>query len=172
MIPTLPTELILYIQVLAEEGEPAASRLKTRARLERVCKEWYNMIDYFTTVIIVTAFDLARLTSKLRSRKMRDQFAAKTKTIIINGFGLSNMTLMNQLPSLVRWLTNTESIQIYEIDCGLDLSHPDDGKADRGKTLIGAFRTLKHVKHLELNAWGCVSTHEVWPLMGSKTFKL
>lgn len=101
---------------------------------------------------------------------MRDQFAAKTRTIIIDGYDFSNMTLMNQLPPLLRWLTATESIQISQLDCGLDLSHPDHGKADRGKTLLNALRGMKHIKHIELTA--SPSNYNVWPQVGGRTFEL
>lgn len=168
MIPSLPTELIARILVMAEEDELASNTLKIRSRLERVCKEWYNMVDYFTTVAIARPGDLTRFTSKFSSRKMRDLFGFKARTVLIDCSGFYK-NLNSQITPVLRWLGQTEVVQLTRLTELDDLS---GGPGSRRSQLLDAFKGMKHIKHLEVFARHDSANASWQPKADAGTFSL
>ncbi len=86
LVPRLPPEVIARIQGWAEAGESPAERLRLRATFELVNKEWYGIVDYLTHILVAKLSDLTKLTTKLRSSKLRSMLGSKTKSVTIEGY--------------------------------------------------------------------------------------
>lgn len=179
MIPTLPTKLIAHIQVLAEDGEEPSERLRIRSRFERVSKSWYNMIDYFTNLIIIKTTDVTRLSKKMSNKKMRDLVGAKTRSIFFSPAEFHKAPTMKKLTGLLKWLVNVESIKIDRTGGWIDLSGSAPRKGGHsGKALFDALSKLSKVKHFTLLGDPNIRGMNFWkwgfcgPQIGPATFEL
>lgn len=153
MIPTLPTELIAYIQKLAEDGEEPSERLRIRSRFERVSKLWYNMVDYFTHLIIIKTTDATRLSKKMSSSKMRDLLGAKSKSIYAEPC-LFNTTAMHKLVGIFKWLNAVESVEIRAVNGFTDFTGTARSTAYSCNVLLFGLATLPNVQHFTISGGG------------------
>ncbi len=112
-VPRLPPEVIARIQGWAEVGQSPAERLKLRARFELVNKEWYSIVDYLTHIVIAKLSDLTKLTTKLRSSRLRAMLGSKTKSVTIAGQGWT-VADRGKAYSLLKWVGGVESVDFAE----------------------------------------------------------
>lgn len=175
MIPTLPNELILRIHSLAEEGLPGADKLRQRSTLELVCKTWYNMIDYYTHLILIKVTDLTRLTRKMSNKKMQTLLGGKTRSLFLDCTAFKTPDI-KKFCGLLKWLVALESLEIRETGGSLNLSGVSwTGANYRGPALFAGLERLSNLKHFTLRGQvGDEDDYEpaTMPKIGVKTFEL
>lgn len=147
MIPTLPPELIVHIHKLAEEDEPPPERLKIRSRFERVSKSWYNMIDYFTHLIIIKVADLTRLGQGLSSSRTRAALGSETRSIYFDTkeFGTEEM---QGFDGLFQWLPNVHTLEVCAVKGCIDFSCDTQGTIHAGQVPFRELDQLSSLRHL------------------------
>lgn len=144
-IPTacLPPEVFAHIHRLAEEGSTPAQIKHLRAAFELVNKEWYNMVDHFTHLVITQLSDVTKLTAKLRSSKVRALLTAKTRAISIELSEVDGSAELKKLCGLLKWVNQAESISIR--DCSIrGWTHFGLSSSSNVVEALASFANLRH----------------------------
>ncbi len=150
-LPRLPPEVIARIQALAEEDQSAGEIKKLRARFELVNKEWYGIVDYFTHVVVTQLSDVTRLTTKLRSSKLRALLTAKTKAFTVElreGWRGGEMV---KLSNLMNWLPRARRVSIANEGYGVLVGNGTKA----GTVLVEALAKMTNLTHFVMSGGRC-----------------
>jgi hypothetical protein len=146
----LPPEVIAHIQALAEEDETPSEIKRLRATFELVNKEWYNMVDYFTHIVITQLSDVTKLTTRLRSSKLRTMLGSKTKSITVE-CEIGRVGDLKKLYSLLRWVDGAECVNLS----GLYAAGALTRHTQTGLALIDSLANFGRLRHFKLDTVDC-----------------
>jgi hypothetical protein len=150
----LPPEVIAHIHALAEDEETPGKIKRLRATFELVNKEWYNIVDYFTHIVITKLSDVTRLTTKLRSSKLRALLMAKTKSISLVLHDIERSGDVKRVCGLLKWVNQAESVSIEDVN-GAALTRFEPSSASSVVDGLSSFRNLRHFTFRQgLNCFG------------------
>ncbi len=139
----LPPEIISHIQACAEEDQAPGEIKKLRATFELVNKEWYGIVDHFTHVVVTQLSDVTRLTTKLRSSKLRALLAAKTRSISLVLNGVERSGEARKVCALLRWISQAECVYIEAVG-GVFLT---DFATSAATSVLSAVQSFKRLRH-------------------------
>jgi hypothetical protein len=158
----LPPEVISHIQRLAEEGESAAQIKHLRATFELVNKEWYNMVDYFTHIVVTKLSDVTKLTTKLRSSRLRTVLGSKTKSITVE-CDMWRASELKKLYGLFRWVKGAESVSLTGVSSLSGLER----RTRAGIAFTDALAHFTRLRHFTLGTGHCAADGVRWSVIHS-----
>ena len=148
MVPRLPPELIAQIQAQAGEDQPNFERQRLRAKFELVNREWYNLVNHFSHLIILRLSDIHTLGARRRGAPLSHLLGAKTKAISIEMHALNDQDGVEEVAGLLEMCSNVRSVRLSLGGRGLGL----EGRAGAGPILINALASLENVRYFTSTA--------------------
>lgn len=144
-VPRLPPELIAHIQVLAEEDQSLVERQKLRSTFELVNREWYNLTDHATEVIITKTSDVERLMRRLGESSAEQVLAVKTKSVLVRVQSVQGPWDITKLCEL--W---SNSLRVTRLELGWTKGIPLVEGSPLSKLLVDSLACLTELRHFKL----------------------